>query len=60
MNDTSSLEGFLPTYLVFGCIPCFSSTESILPTQQQRMEAIQAARREMAIITAELRIRKAF
>ncbi len=33
--------------------------ESTLPTQQQKMDAMKSARREMAIITAEFRIRKA-
>ncbi len=59
MNDTMGPEGLVPSYLVFGCIPRFPSTDSTLPTQQQRMDAMQAARREMAIITAELQIRKA-
>ena len=58
-NDTLGPEGLVPSYLAFGCIPRFTSTESPLPMQQQRMDAMQSDRREMAIITAELRIRKA-
>ena len=58
MNDTMDPEGLVPSYLLFSCTPRFPSTESTLPTQQQRMDAMQAARREMAIITAELRIQK--
>ncbi len=59
LNDTMLPEGLVPSYLVFGCIPRFPSTESTMPTQQQRVDAMQSARREMAIVTAELRIRKA-
>ena len=59
MNDTMECEGLVQSYLVFGCIPRFFSTKSTLPTQQQIMRAMQSAWREMAIITAELRIRKA-
>ncbi len=58
-NDTMGPEGLVPSYLVFGCIPRFPSTESTLSTQQQRMDGMQAARLEMAIITAEVRIGKA-
>ncbi len=46
------------SYLLFGYIPRFSSTESTLPTQQQRIDVMQPVRLEMAIITVEIRIRK--
>ncbi len=59
MDDTLGPKGLVPSYLVFSCIPRFPSTESTLPTQQQRMDAMQSAWREMAIITVEFRIRKA-
>ena len=59
INDTMGPKGLVPSYLVFGCVPRFPSTKSALPTQQQRMDAMQLARWETAIITAELRIRKA-
>ena len=59
MNDTMGPEGLVPSYLVLVCIPRFPSAGSPLPMQQQRMDAVQSARREMAIIFAELRIRKA-
>ncbi len=59
MNDTMGPKGLVPSYLVFGCILRFPSAESTLTTQQQRMDAMHAALREMLIITAELRIRKA-
>ncbi len=45
---------------VLDCIHRFPSTDSALPTQQQRMEGMQADRREMAAITAELWVRKSF
>ena len=56
MNDTMGPEGLVPFYLVFGGIPRFPSTESALQTQQQRINDMQAARRELSIITVELRI----
>ncbi len=59
MNDTMGPEGLVPSYLVFEIIHVLPSTEYTLPEQQQRMNPMQAARGEMAIITAELRIRKA-
>ncbi len=55
-NGTLVPEELVSSYLVFGCIGRFSSMESKLPTEQQEMNAMQAARREMTIITAELRI----
>ena len=57
MNDNMGPERLVLSYFVFGCIPRFPSTESTLPRLLQRMDAMQAARREMAIITAELLIR---
>ncbi len=59
MNDNIGPERVVLSYRVFGCILRFCSTESTLQMQQQRMDAMQAAWREMAIITAEIRIRKA-
>ena len=43
MDDTLGPKGLVPSYLVFSCIPRFPSTESTLPTQQQRMDAMQSA-----------------
>ncbi len=53
------LERLVLSYHVFCCIPRFLSTDYRLPMQQERMDARQTARREMAIITAEILIRKA-
>ena len=52
-------EGLVPSYIVVGCTTRFPSTESTLPTQQQIIDAMQSTWREMANITAEVRIRKA-
>ena len=59
MNDTIGFEGLLPSNLMYGCIFRFPSKESTVPTEQQRMSARLEARREITIITAELRIRTA-
>ena len=59
MNDTMGPEGYVPAYLLFDCIPRFPSTDFTLPTQQQRMDDMQLARRKTAIISTELRIWKA-
>lgn len=59
MNDTMGPNGSVPSLLVFGCLPRFPSVNSKVPEQVERMDALQAARREMETITAETRIRKA-
>ena len=56
MNDTMDPEGLVPSCLVFGWTPRFSSTESRLRTKQKIMDAMHADRPEMAILTAEIRI----
>ncbi len=52
INDNMRPERLVPSYLVFDSIQIFPSTESKLPPQQHRMDAMQAARREMGIMTA--------
>lgn len=59
INDTMGPEGLVPSYLVFGVIPNFPAIHTKLPTQHERMAAISTARREMATITAKLRIQTA-
>ena len=59
MNDTMGPEGLVPSLLVFGVLPRFPITDSKLPEQADRMRALNIARKEMAIITAELRIQRA-
>lgn len=59
MNDTLGPEGLVPSLLVFGCVPRFPCINSKQPNQKERMVALNAARQEMAEITAELRIKKA-
>jgi len=58
-NDTLGPEGLVPSVLVFGCMPRFPSVDSTIPAQKERMLALQEARKEMATITAELRLKKA-
>ncbi len=55
INSATKPKRVASSYLVFCCKPLFSSTESALRTQQQKMDAMQSDRREMAIITSELR-----
>ncbi len=59
MNDTMGPNGLVSSYLVFECIPRFPAIESSFPDQESCMYAISRARREMATIVSELRIRKA-
>lgn len=59
INDTMGPEGLVPSLLVFGCLPRFPATTSNVIEQERRMRALNEARREMASVTAELRIRKA-
>lgn len=59
MNDTLGPEGLVPTLLVFGCLPRFPTVSSELPAQRERMRALSQAKKEMATITAELRIKRA-
>lgn len=59
MNDSIGSEGLVPSLLVFGYVPRMPFINSKLPGQIDRiMRAVQAACREMATITVELRIRK--
>lgn len=59
MNDTLGPEGLVPTLLVFGCLPIFPTVNTNLPGQRERRKALQQARKEMATITAEIRIKRA-
>jgi len=59
LNDTMGPEGLVPSLLVFGCLPRLTPVNSHNPAQKQRMRALHEARKEMASVTAELRIRKA-
>ena len=58
-NDTLGPEGHVPSLLVFGCVPRFPSLNSTVLEQTERMRALMNARKEMATITADLRLRKA-
>jgi hypothetical protein len=59
MNDTMGPEGLVPSLLVFGVLPRFPATQTSLPNQKDRMEALSAARSEMETITSELRLAEA-
>lgn len=53
-------EGLVPLLLVFGVFPSLPIFTKILLDQKIRMAAKALARSEMASVTAELRIVKAF
>jgi hypothetical protein len=59
MNGTQGPEGLVPSLFVFGARPRFPGSNTILPNQKDRMDALIAARAKMETITAELKIRKA-
>lgn len=59
MNDTMNSNGLVPSLLVFGVLPRFPTTNSKIPAQQERMNALQLARREMETIVSKQRIHKA-
>lgn len=59
LNDTADTNGLVPSLLVFGTIPSLGDTESELADQEQRFNEITAARKEVATIIAEKRIRPA-
>jgi hypothetical protein len=58
MNDTTGPEGLVPTQLVFGIVPRLSANGP-LPHHQERLLAMDSARREMDAIVSELRIKRA-
>lgn len=59
INDTMGPEGLVPSLLVFGQLPRFPPHSSTLLSHSDRLNAINIARREMADITATLRIQRA-
>jgi len=56
MNDTMGEDGLVPSLLVFGIIPRFPIISTNLPTQQERMDALATAQKEMNAIVSERRI----
>lgn len=56
INDTTGPEGLVPSLLVFGVIPSFSLISKDLPRQKERIDAMRIAKKEMAVITSELRV----
>lgn len=59
MNETMGAEGLVHSLLIFGTLPSFIVTTSNIAEQNKSMKALSEARREMASVTAEIRIRKA-
>lgn len=58
-NDTLGLNGLVPSKLVYGVDPSLPVANAHLPSQRERMAALETAKREMATITAKLRIPQA-
>lgn len=58
-NDTLGPSGHVPSRLVYGGDPALPVVTARFPTQRERMAALETAKREIATITAELRIKQA-
>ena len=58
-NDTLGPDGYVPSRLVYGVDPALPVVNARHPAQRERMEALDTAKREMATITAENRIKQA-
>ena len=59
MNNTAGPNGLSPTLLVFGIAPRIPENPTDLPSQEERMRALQKAQSEMNKATATARIRTA-
>ena len=59
INDTIGPNGLVPSLLVFGVLPSLPSPNSRSSEQQERFQALRAAKAEMETIIAESRIRRA-
>ena len=61
LNNTAGPEGLTPTLLVFGTIPRLpiGHIETMLPTQRERLKAMEYSRKEMEEITAQMRLKVA-
>lgn len=59
LNDTAGVNGLVPSLLVFGTIPSLGNAEADIADQEDRFNALSAARKEAAVITAEPQIRLA-
>lgn len=58
-NDTLGPDGRVPSRLVYGVDPALAVVNAKIPAQRECMAALEAETREMATITAELRIQQA-
>ena len=59
MKDTAGQNGLVPTLLVFGVMPRIPVARKDLPGMMERMQAMEAGRKDMADILARNRISKA-
>lgn len=59
LNDTLGPEGLIPSMMVFGTVPTFTSIEGGQKTQKERMKVIWTAKAKMERMTADLRIKTA-
>eukprot|EP00168_Porphyra_purpurea_P009873 TRINITY_DN2422_c0_g1_i7.p1 TRINITY_DN2422_c0_g1~~TRINITY_DN2422_c0_g1_i7.p1 ORF type:complete len:645 (-),score=110.77 TRINITY_DN2422_c0_g1_i7:745-2598(-) len=59
MNQTAGPRGLVPTLLVFGVIPRMPVTPLPLPSQLDLVRAIATAGKEMSVMVARARVRKA-
>ncbi len=57
-NTTMGPDALTPCLLLFGAVPRLPlpNMEAMAPTQKQRLEAIEAALKEMETITAQRRV----
>ena len=59
INDIMGPEGLVLSLLVVGVIPTFPTVHAELSAQRERLAALDAARKEMETIAAELRMQQA-
>ena len=51
-------EGLVPSLIVFRVVPSFPTVNATLPAQMEGIAALDAARKEMGTVTAEMRIQQ--
>ena len=59
LNDTAGPNGLVLTFLVFGVLPRILFVSSELPTEVQRMKAMETARKDMSKLVARSRMKVA-
>jgi len=58
-NNTASLDGLVPTLLVFGAYPCISELDPPAPSITQRAAAIKKAMEEIVRIRVKKQVNNA-